>query len=175
MNRTTIYNGNSNKMAAILFWFPVVLDKIATILFKTGQHWKTEGYHWNSKHVRYFSPQCIQIIIIGYHRKSLVRRVWWFSVIRTSFDGFGKWLIHGVDRQHTYVEAVGWVRPDSAASQEVLVEVDEQLVQLGRVLDTNKTKCYRKFINDVKQIWTFSEFLLYSMHRNRSKPRTSIQ
>ena len=105
---------------------------------------QTEGYHWNSKRIRYFSPHCIEIIIICYHRKSLVRRVWWFSVIRTSFDGFGKWLIHGVDRQHTYVEAVGWVRPDSAASQEVLVEVDEQLVQLGRVLDTKQNKMLRK-------------------------------
>ena len=45
------------KMAAILFQFLIVLGKMAAILFKM-EH-QTEGYHWNSECFRYYSPQCV--------------------------------------------------------------------------------------------------------------------
>ena len=38
----------SKKMAAILFGFPMVLYKMATILFKTECHWKNK-HHWKTE------------------------------------------------------------------------------------------------------------------------------
>ena len=53
-------------MLAILFWFPMVLDKMGPILFKNRTPLgncmplenQTVGYHWNSKRVWYSSPHC---------------------------------------------------------------------------------------------------------------------
>ena len=50
----------SEQMAAFLFGFPIVLDKMANILFKTEHHWKTDS-NWNSLRVRYSSPHCTQL------------------------------------------------------------------------------------------------------------------
>ena len=44
-NRTIV---NQNKMAAILFQFPMVFDKMAPILFKTEHYWKIEC-HWRTR------------------------------------------------------------------------------------------------------------------------------
>ena len=42
------FHVNPNKMAAILFWFLMVLDKMAATLFKTEHHWKT-ACHWKTE------------------------------------------------------------------------------------------------------------------------------
>ena len=52
-------------MMAILFRFPMVLDKMAAILLKTEHHWKTKHWNWNSEHVRYSSPYCKRVVHSG--------------------------------------------------------------------------------------------------------------
>ena len=49
-------HGNPNNMIAILFGFPMVLDQMAAILFKTEHHWKTKP-HWKIEHWATFGAQ----------------------------------------------------------------------------------------------------------------------
>ena len=47
-------------MAAILFRFPMVFDKMAAILLGNTIGEPNRGYHWNSEHKRIPAPTVVQ-------------------------------------------------------------------------------------------------------------------